>query len=916
MVGSSILQVNIKGASVKLLKIEKIYLVLLLALVLLPVNVISAVLDWDTNNWPLPSLAQTYNIGGSNINISFSGDTGQINTTGNPASPETSQFLTGGTTNEDALFIRTDFANTGQSISTTLDFTHPGGVSDVSFTFWDVDATSPQWIDQVQVTATAGGSTVNPSSITDGVTNNPGVNTSTGFPISSNAANNSSDGNVTFTFNQTNITQVVITYRNTTTGTPGNQWISLHDITFDIAPTLSKSFSPDTMTVGDVSTLTISLGNNDVSAATLTSHLVDNLPAGVTVASPANIGGTCPGTTNAPGGGSTITYTTGSTIPAGGCTITVDVTSSSVGTVTNTIAANALQTDLGNNGIAASDDLTSTAVVAPTVSKTFSPDPIVINGTSTLTISLGNTNTLDATLSAALVDTLPTAGNGDVVVAPTPNIAGTCASANLSAVPGATSITYANGATIPAGGCTILVDVTSGTAGTYTNTISAGALQTDLGNNVAAASDTLTVNLTSPPTVTKSFSPGTITAGGSSQLTISLGNINASAITLLTNMDDNLPTGVVATSVNTVATTCTDALVDISNNARVRYTSGATIPSGGCNIVVNVTSNTLGTVTNTIAANALQTNAGNNANPASDNLTVNAGGGFASCPSGQTLSTASPNPSYASAQTNVGVTNPNNALGTYSGAGSGANNANSANLRANDILRLEFTDTVAQNSTVIVSLARDNNNGRVNLAFSDDGINEDVQVGTFGNGGTLGSGAVDVLSHIALTVPGDGFRYLIIRRLNGRNWVDGASYDQICVTPPTADLTITKDDSSLTYTPGSTATYTIVVTNNGPDNVTGATIADNLPNGVTMTAPWTCTPSSGSSSCNTAPSTTNPISIDVDIVNGDSITVTVPVQFSSDMNDYQSCIAVKSRIFYPFCVVALEGLLFHNSIGS
>ena len=110
--------------------------------------------------------------------------------------------------------------------------------------------------------------------------------------------------------------------------------------------------------------------------------------------------------------------------------------------------------------------------------------------------------------------------------------------------------------------------------------------------------------------------------------------------------------------------------------------------------------------------------------------------------------------------------------------------------------------------------------------------------------------------------------------------------DEVSLCAPTADLVITKDDGNATYTPGGTASYTIVVTNNGPDNVTGATIADDLPDGVTMTANWTCAPSSVNSSCNTTPSTTDPISIDVDIVNGDSITVTVPVQFSSDMTDY------------------------------
>jgi len=102
----------------------------------------------------------------------------------------------------------------------------------------------------------------------------------------------------------------------------------------------------------------------------------------------------------------------------------------------------------------------------------------------------------------------------------------------------------------------------------------------------------------------------------------------------------------------------------------------------------------------------------------------------------------------------------------------------------------------------------------------------------------------------------------------------------------TVDLQIRKGDALTTYTPGGTSTYTIQVRNAGPARVTGATIADDLPDGVTMTAPWTCTPSSVNSSCNTAPSTTDPISIDVDIAVGDSITVEVPVQFSSNMADY------------------------------
>ncbi len=55
----------------------------------------------------------------------------------------------------------------------------------------------------------------------------------------------------------------------------------------------------------------------------------------------------------------------------------------------------------------------------------------------------------------------------------------------------------------------------------------------------------------------------------------------------------------------------------------------------------------------------------------------------------------------------------------------------------------------------------------------------------------------------------------------------------------TADLAITKDAGSTTVEPGQVLNYTIVVTNNGPNNVAGATVTDSFPaelEGVTFTS--------------------------------------------------------------------------------
>ena len=131
----------------------------------------------------------------------------------------------------------------------------------------------------------------------------------------------------------------------------------------------------------------------------------------------------------------------------------------------------------------------------PTINKAFTDASIVVGGTTTLTITLGNVNPLAATLSANMTDTMPV----NLVVKSPPNIRGTCTTGSITATAGQRAITYASGAAIPSGGCTIIVDVTSSTGANYTNTIAAGALQTNYGNNASPATADLKVK--APPTI-------------------------------------------------------------------------------------------------------------------------------------------------------------------------------------------------------------------------------------------------------------------------------------------------------------------------------------------------------------------------------------------------------------------------------
>ena len=385
-------------------------------------------------------------------------------------------------------------------------------------------------------------------------------------------------------------------------------------------PSVTKAFSFGTINPGGFSRLTISLENTNATSITLTAPFVDTLPANVQIAATPNIGGTCTGTVTAPALGGSITYANGSSIPIGGCTIKVDITSALPGgPYINTVAVGALQTTAGSNGAPATAGLFVNLTQPPSVSKSFSPATIVERGVSTLSISLGNGNAVGTALTANLVDTLP----ANVVVANPPSIQVTagCTAANVVAVAGTGTVTYLSGGNIPAGGCSIAVNVTSALAGTYTNSIAAGQLQTGLGINLVGTSAPLQVNL-APPTLAKAFSPSNITTGGSSTLTITLGNSNASAVTLSAPLVDNLPAGVTVNLATAATGTCNLGQVSMTSSS-VTYASGAPIQSGGCTIIVAVTSSAIGAHLNTISAGDLQTNAGNNASAATATLTVN-----------------------------------------------------------------------------------------------------------------------------------------------------------------------------------------------------------------------------------------------------------------------------------------------------
>ena len=118
------------------------------------------------------------------------------------------------------------------------------------------------------------------------------------------------------------------------------------------------------------------------------------------------------------------------------------------------------------------------------------------------------------------------------------------------------------------------------------------------------------------PSVSKTFMPARIAPNGVSLVTITLSNPTDATATLTTELDDHLPSPMVIGG-GAGTTTCAGGNMSaIGGFAIFALSLGAQIPANGsCTVTVCVTTDTADSYTNTIPSGALQTDAGNNADP-------------------------------------------------------------------------------------------------------------------------------------------------------------------------------------------------------------------------------------------------------------------------------------------------------------
>ena len=377
-------------------------------------------------------------------------------------------------------------------------------------------------------------------------------------------------------------------------GAPSNSAV----LTVVNAPSIAKAFAPAVIGAGDTSTLTLTLLNPSASALT-GGAFSDTYPAGLTNASPSNVTNTCGGTiTGGTLGGNSIGLGGATIAPNSSCTVTVVVTASTAGNYANTTSA--ITSTNGGTGNSGSASLS--VLVKPVLIKAFSPAAIAAGGTSTLTLTLNNTNAV-ALGAVSFGDTFPSG----LVVAAAPALTNTCAGAVSGGAAGNNNVGITGGAVAASGSCSLTVAVTAASAGGYTNTAS-GVNSTQSGSAGSPSNSAVLWALT-PPAIAKVFSPNVIATNATSTLTFTLSNSNSAALAGAA-FSDTYPTGLINTATPTVTNTCGGTTTGGTAAGTTIGLTGGTIPANGtCTVSVNVTSALNGSYAN-ISAAVSSTNGG------------------------------------------------------------------------------------------------------------------------------------------------------------------------------------------------------------------------------------------------------------------------------------------------------------------
>ena len=387
-----------------------------------------------------------------------------------------------------------------------------------------------------------------------------------------------------------NVTGIAAGLQNNTTGNVtstegGTGGTASASINVVAPPSIAKVFNPSSIALNATTSLTFTITNPAANAVALTGvAFTDTLPTGLTVANATATvcGGTL--TTTAPTG----IALTGATIAANSqCQFSVTVTGAASGQYTNT-TGNVTSTN-GGTGNTATANLN--VATPPTITKSFGAASIPVNGSTSLSFTINNPNTTISLTGVAFTDTLP-AG----LVVSTPNgLTGSCGGGTITAVAGSGSVSLSGATLASTTSCTFSVNVTGTTGGVKNNSVQVTATESGPGNTSNAS-----ITVTSPPVIIKAFGAASIPLNGSTGLTFTIQNNNATTSLTGVGFSDTLPAGLVVSTPNGLTGTCGAGTITATAGTNVISLSGGTIAaSSSCTFSVNVTGIAAGTQNNT-----------------------------------------------------------------------------------------------------------------------------------------------------------------------------------------------------------------------------------------------------------------------------------------------------------------------------
>src|SRR5207237_677663 len=170
--------------------------------------------------------------------------------------------------------------------------------------------------------------------------------------------------------------------------------------------------------------------------------------------------------------------------------------------------------------------------------------------------------------------TLPVSGgpgSATLVVASTPNVSNTCAG-TVTATAGSGVISLSGGSMAHNTSCTLSVDVTGTIEGDANNTT--GVISSTEGGT-GTASNTATLKVVAPPTISKAFGAANITLNGTTTVTFTITNPagNTSAENGIA-FSDTLTNGLQVASTPGVTNSCGGTVTAAANTTSISLTGG------------------------------------------------------------------------------------------------------------------------------------------------------------------------------------------------------------------------------------------------------------------------------------------------------------------------------------------------------